>query len=385
MNKKIIVSLSVVAVVATIAIGGTIAYFSDTETSENNVITAGALDLTINDKNNPVEAVVTIEDMKPSQEWYTGPITLKVYNNPGRLYKHIVAESVVCETNGITEPECSDQGGNWVDGQGCMELPEDENYLPGVVWFDLEVWVDENHDEEIQENEWVVLIPDGSVTVDDIISNWIYLGTYGERMETNKIVIRQSFHMDGEAGNEYQSDSCTFTEEFMVTQTNATCPENMYVPENLPVLDSFDIGDTTSESGHNLTDWSNAWVKPGWGGNYGGGSSDESFRLLMGRGDTCETEDAYATFTMDAGDDYATLLTIEHLDGSQTDSFDIYVDDELIGHYDHSGISETWVTTTFCLPDIKTGSIEIKLVATEPAASWCETWGQVAFSNVELK
>lgn len=47
MNKKILISLSVIGIVAAIAIGGTIAYFNDTETSTGNIFTAGALDLKV--------------------------------------------------------------------------------------------------------------------------------------------------------------------------------------------------------------------------------------------------------------------------------------------------------------------------------------------------
>ncbi len=46
-KKKIIVSLSVIAAVAAIVVGGTIAYFSDTETSTGNIFTAGTIDLKI--------------------------------------------------------------------------------------------------------------------------------------------------------------------------------------------------------------------------------------------------------------------------------------------------------------------------------------------------
>jgi len=45
--KKIIISLSVIAAVAAVAIGATTAFFSDTETSKGNVFTAGAIDLTV--------------------------------------------------------------------------------------------------------------------------------------------------------------------------------------------------------------------------------------------------------------------------------------------------------------------------------------------------
>jgi len=47
MNKKILISLTVIGVVAAIAIGGTIAYFNDTETSTGNIFIAGALDLKV--------------------------------------------------------------------------------------------------------------------------------------------------------------------------------------------------------------------------------------------------------------------------------------------------------------------------------------------------
>ena len=45
MNKKLIISLSVIGVIAAIAISGTIAYFSDTETSVGNRFVAGKLNL----------------------------------------------------------------------------------------------------------------------------------------------------------------------------------------------------------------------------------------------------------------------------------------------------------------------------------------------------
>ena len=50
MNKKILISLCVIGAVAAIAIGGTIAYFSDTETSTGNTFTAGSIDLTVDSK-----------------------------------------------------------------------------------------------------------------------------------------------------------------------------------------------------------------------------------------------------------------------------------------------------------------------------------------------
>ena len=152
-----------------------------------------------------------------------------------------------------------------------------------------------------------------------------------------------------------------------------------------PAVDTLNIGDVSNEAGHNLIGWSNAWVKPGWGGTYGGGSSDESFRLLMGKGDGCDAGDVNATFEMNAGTKYATQLIIEHLDGSQTDSFDVYVNNVKIGSYVHIDAGgENWITSQFSFPPT-TGVITVKLTATEGVPSWCADWGLVGISNALIK
>ncbi|MFA5747358.1 MAG: TasA family protein, partial [Candidatus Paceibacterota bacterium] len=70
MNKKILLSLSVIAAVATIAVGGTIAYFSDTETSTGNTFTAGTISIAVNGQETWTENFV-FGDMKPSQVEYS--------------------------------------------------------------------------------------------------------------------------------------------------------------------------------------------------------------------------------------------------------------------------------------------------------------------------
>ena len=47
MTKKLITSLSIIALTAVIVIGGTIAYYNDTETSTGNIFTAGSIDLKV--------------------------------------------------------------------------------------------------------------------------------------------------------------------------------------------------------------------------------------------------------------------------------------------------------------------------------------------------
>ena len=72
--KKILVSISIIGMVAVIAIGATVAYFQDTETSSGNTFSAGILDLKIKDNDEDwgdgVHATWTAPpDVKPGDAW----------------------------------------------------------------------------------------------------------------------------------------------------------------------------------------------------------------------------------------------------------------------------------------------------------------------------
>lgn len=254
---KIIKSLAMIGVVAAVGLTMTGAYFSDTEKSVGNIMQAGSLDLFLNDTNgDETVVVVNIDDMKPCQVEYSAPIKLHITNNPGRIYKKIVVadDNIYCGTNGTTEPECEAEGGVW-GASGCSDddstTPSwvEKNYLPEVTWFDLAIWVtdplattivepngDQNANPDpicgttitdgttittITTDCWKTLIPDGKITVAQIAGKQIDLGgDIGDYPAGSTIIIRQSFHMKAEATNEYQSDSCTFTEEFKVLQVN---------------------------------------------------------------------------------------------------------------------------------------------------------------------
>ena len=45
--KRILLSAGMIAVVGALAVGGTIAFYNDTETSTGNIFTAGSIDLTV--------------------------------------------------------------------------------------------------------------------------------------------------------------------------------------------------------------------------------------------------------------------------------------------------------------------------------------------------
>ena len=102
MKTKIIMSFLVLFVALSMVIGGTFAYFSDSETSLGNTFTAGTLDLKINDGDANVVAF-NVTNMRPGNQ----PSTSYKLDNVGSIngYLNITAVAVTNSENGITDPE----------------------------------------------------------------------------------------------------------------------------------------------------------------------------------------------------------------------------------------------------------------------------------------
>jgi len=400
MNKNILVSLAIIGAVAAIAIGGTVAYFSDTETSSGNTFTAGTVDIAVNGENPwNGEGYFTISDMKPCQVEYKEFTLKNVGQNEVDVWKHIRIDSY--DGGEMSEPECEAENGTWdPTNQTCSGNTAVDNIAEKIT-YDLVV------------NGETIISEDDGVKMSDVNCCWVYLGKIepGEEM-----TVVQSYHMDADAGNEYQGDQVNFTVELYAQQIKG-CPEPPAEEciigckdYGKPAGDFVDIGNPFSERGH-LTrvtdDWSFIGSQSCVGGpeagclklgNYGGYDPDDpmgshDFRGLMGPDTGCNGNPSHthATLVMNACNGPVTKLTLRHLDGSQNDSFDVFVkkdgDWTFIGHYTQDGDpAETWKTTSFDLPSAMTGKIEFKLVATDPDTPWCSTgWGQVMINWAKVE
>jgi predicted ribosomally synthesized peptide with SipW-like signal peptide len=147
MNKRILISLSVIGVVVAIAIGGTVAYFSDTETSTGNTFTAGSLDLTIDNECYYNGQTVT------ECTWTLSDLDDKVFFNftdlkPGDLGEdtvslHVTNDAWACVTfkeivsldNTCTEPEGKDE--NTPSAGQCEDPGELDDELYFFFWADV--------------------------------------------------------------------------------------------------------------------------------------------------------------------------------------------------------------------------------------------------------
>ena len=191
-NSRILLSAASIAAAGALIIGATFAFFSDTETSSGNILTAGTIDITVDGENPWTETYSEeLTDMKPSQvRWIEFPIR-NVGSNPAVVWKHI--GNVVNDEGVLTEPECDAYGGEWI-GSECSGGTV-KNNIDKVITYDMEV------------DGTVLIDEDWGVTIRDIKSLWVPLG----RIEPGEdILVRQSYHIQATAGNEYQGDKMTF-------------------------------------------------------------------------------------------------------------------------------------------------------------------------------
>ncbi len=158
--KKIIISLSIIGVVAAVIVGGTVAFFSDTETSTGNTFTAGSIDLKIDNDawfNGEQQEQFSWElsdltnqlffnytDLKPG-DWEEDTVSIHVIDNPSWVCVDINLTKDADET--CTEPE-------WEDDEFCGDGdPLWNGELGGEMEFIF--WADDG-DDVYEDDEQIV-------------------------------------------------------------------------------------------------------------------------------------------------------------------------------------------------------------------------------------
>jgi len=138
--KRILVSLSIIGVAAAVAVGATLAYFGDTETSTGNTITAGSLDLKIDfqcedgctfslrDLNG--ESFFRDCDIKPGD---SGEVTISWHVFDNNAWGRIKMTELANYENGCLEPEAKEDTTCNDPGLGEGEL---DDYLKFTLWMD---------------------------------------------------------------------------------------------------------------------------------------------------------------------------------------------------------------------------------------------------------
>lgn len=245
MNKKLLLSLGLVTLVLAAAIGGTVAFFSDTETSTGNSFTAGAIDLTIDSKctyNGEVstecgtwdstdltnEKFFSFLDVKPG-DFGENTLSLTVTNNDANACLYI--ENAVNAENTLVEPEIE-------AGDTAGEVGELAENLHFTAWLDQGLtagWQGKNVDTSEGDNVWQgtekepLLFSNAAGPASDVLDGKVYdLGVL-KGLETNYLGIMwcagdmtiegSTIGCSGAAmGNKSQTDSLSADIRFYVEQ-----------------------------------------------------------------------------------------------------------------------------------------------------------------------
>ena len=217
MNKKILVSLIVIGVVAAIAIGGTSAYFSDTEKSENNTFAAGTMDLDINGNDVAVQTM-NLSDKAPGDSG-SERATLK---NSGSLDGEL---DVAMGT--VTNYPCTDT--TYGKNDGTEYCTSDAGALGGNAQMALYIDVDESGDWSTNDiglkSDTTKYINTGSVALDyDAIDNYsgaVWNNVYNGLMaagDQDGFVI--DWKVPTSATNDIQGDALKFDVSFILEQAD---------------------------------------------------------------------------------------------------------------------------------------------------------------------
>jgi predicted ribosomally synthesized peptide with SipW-like signal peptide len=218
--KKILgLSIAIVLVIGLVA-GGTWAYFSDTETITGNSFTAGTIDLKAG------SPIITIPDIKPCMDDIWGYVRFhNVGDNEGNVWLHFA--NVMGLENGIVDPEAE---AYWANSNYSPDKLRYDNFLE--CYTTIDVYVDPTLDGK---RDGGTLIIDETLDwkLSELECQWIPLGSLGVG---EKIEVWVSFHIQPEAGNEFQSDQVQFDIEAMLQQTAADPPTPEWPNNNVRVL-----------------------------------------------------------------------------------------------------------------------------------------------------
>jgi len=152
--KQILISLSIISVVGSLVISGTIAQFRDEERITGNVFQAGTLDLTVDDKNTPGLTIFNFSNIASSEK---GFYSWKL-KNVGTLTGFLDLSSISVIEDGGLHPEAE----RVIDTDNSGDLGETLHF---------QVWFDTNNNKIINEGEIIIhdeILDDFEVALYDI-------------------------------------------------------------------------------------------------------------------------------------------------------------------------------------------------------------------------
>lgn len=206
--KRILLSLLVIAGIGGAMIAGARAYFSDIETSTNNTLQAGTIDIAV-DGENPwtTTEAFTLANMLPGENNTMNHVIANVGNRELVLWKQVKVTGR--NTGTVSEPECVAEGGTWTSPTGPCTGNTAVDNLDSQLVYGMTI------------DSAVNINPTWDLRVSDIDSFWIPLGRINAG---SSITVEQTYDFDKLAGNQYQGDQLVFDVTYYAEQVGAPGP-----------------------------------------------------------------------------------------------------------------------------------------------------------------
>jgi len=205
--KKILISLMAIALVIGLVGAGTVAYFSDTETSTGNTFTAGIMNLA-----DPSDAVWTLSTAAPGDSTGAQTLTLSLTSssiNPNHLELDF---DVASYSDGT--PVDSDFSSN-TQAQFLQQLLITNAVYTGPIGTADNIFADETG-----ANIYVDPNTDGvaAASMNDLIVYGVIDDITDAPTTTTSATLVMTVTFDANAGNAFQGDSATITIEAAIAQ-----------------------------------------------------------------------------------------------------------------------------------------------------------------------
>ena len=240
--RKLLKSISMIGITTAIALSATMAYFSDTETSTGNKISAGELDLLIADNSenfrNGVTATWMAENMQPGDERAFAVEKIELIKNLGSI--EASHTEITCDYSVIEEIPCFESDTDCHTDDHPDEMAEEMiitkcvfhdgfciDCLTGNKWdgYDPINGVCANNDLSPdpveQSDDWKIedLNGDGKASFYELKQN--KLDDLPAVLNSPVFSFQMSVKFDEGAGNEFQGDAFNLTMAFTLNQDSS--------------------------------------------------------------------------------------------------------------------------------------------------------------------
>jgi predicted ribosomally synthesized peptide with SipW-like signal peptide len=223
MDKKILASMLIIAVASTLLGAGTVAYFSNTETSTGNTFTAGTLDLKLShDSNGPwtdgVTGTWTLSNMMPGDETPTASVFFKNLGSITSTTMEITCSYTVTEETPRTESDTDPNTDAHPDEMAKYMVITYIHYRNDHLDIDCLTGSDRggpvNEDWKISNTD-----SDGRITLYDLKQDPLVNLPSPDMQPPTKITqLDMRIKFDEDAGNDFQGDTFNLTMIFTLKQ-----------------------------------------------------------------------------------------------------------------------------------------------------------------------